>query len=384
MKTNSEYIVDTMLLDKIYLIEIAADFTADMTIKSDSGLIKQAGMADSLLGSLSGSIMSFAKKHIDTSSISSVMVSLAEFLVPAVLFKVNPILGVLELIASQMGFNVVKIVKDIITTVYHAISDKRLPTLDEINSVGKSAVSSVAGDINAENDVNQTIDKSSSMFQELHIIEKQGQLTRLKLAAPSPASSSSLNIPFLGGKKGTGIVENIFGNLFQKRAKGKAMWLMGGFVVWIMKTLLLGAGLIAGAEAVHGLLGGKKETTNQVSQTNQQTQPIESHHAPLTPTGRGQDVHTNDHETSTWIVPLINNSISDTLIAWAEDIYKEFLNEEEVLKQTQAFHNTIDILKAGLEAENNKLAVPKQFKTRKQVVDSFAIQAANNLHKGSK
>lgn len=378
-----QYVADTILIEKLFLLD------------STVGLNKQAGIADGLLGSIASSIMSWAKEHINTEDgVSGVLSSLADIMVPGVLFKINPLLGGLGTAAEVFGFSPVSIIKKIMQFLHQKLTSGTLPTLDEINNVGKSAVAAVAGPI--------TTEASSDMFDILHEIEERGQLVRLvRTAQFSPELMSLLGagkqsktpeIPFFGGKGG--IIERIFGQLFKTRATGKARWLLGGFVVWIIKTILLGAGLIAAGEKVTSLLGGEapKMPEPQLQELHRENDTIlagykkpiedtESDKPPatisLTPTGRGKDVHVNDHKTSTWIVPMIGGSIENTLLAWGEDIYKELAGKSSTIANTESFNKIVEEMKQGLgTSKSNQITVPSRFKSRKQIVDQFALEAA--------
>lgn len=372
---NMQYLADTLLIEKLCLL--------DNTI----GLNKQAGVADGMLGSIASSIMGWAKEHIDTShGVTGVLSSLADIMIPAILFKINPLLGGLGTAAEVLGFSPVSIIKKIMQFLHQKLSSGSLPTMDEINSVGKSAVAAVAGPLGSQ---------ASDMFDILHEIEKRGQLVRLVRTAQSAELLSLLGggkqqktpeISFFGGKGG--IIERIFGQLFKTKATGKARWLLGGFIVWIVKTILLGAGLVAGGEKIMSLLGGKKQEAHEEVTPQSETvwagqkKPVtedEEVSTPtpaithLTPTGRGQDTHTNDHTTSTWVVPMVGGSIENTLLAWAEDIYKELAEKSSMIAASESFNKTVEEMRKGLDSSrSNQITVPPQFKSRKQVVDRFA------------
>ncbi len=353
---NLQYIADSLLVEKIFLIDI--------------GINKKAGVADGLLGSISGSIMDWAKQHIDTSSgVSGIISSLADIMVPGVLFKINPVLGGLGTIAQALGFSPSGIIKKIMQLVHQKLSNGTLPTMDEVNSVGKEAVAAEAGPMTVEAD----------MLSLLHEIEKRGQLVRL-IRTAQRSSQTLPEIPFFGGEGG--VIERIFGQLFKMGAKNKAKWLLGGFIVWIIKTILLGAGLVAAGEKVVSLFD--KESPIQTpkdgliySKYETPTEPETTKQAPfstkLTPTGRGEDIHVNDHKTSTWIVPMIDGSVENTLLAWAKDIYKELAGKEDQIISNKAFNKTVEQMKHGLDySKSNQLTIPSQFKSRKQIVDQFA------------
>lgn len=348
---NLQYLNDSLLIEKIFLIE--------------AGLTKQANIAGNLLGSIAGSIMEWGKSHIDTSSPNGIISSLSDLMFPGVLFKINPILGGLATIAQALGFSPASVVKDIIGLIQEKLNSGTFPTLIEVNNIGKEAVAKEAGPMLIE---------ANNMLDLLYKIEDSGKLVSLVRTAQA---RSLPEIPFFGGKGG--VIERIFGDLFKMKAKNKAKWLLGGFVVWIIKTVLLGAGLIAAGEKVVSLFQNneseapKTENNSDLVLVNNQNSPQEtvSYRRTLTPTGRGQDHHINDHKTSTWVIPLIGGSVEATLIAWAKDIYKEFA-ETSIATETEAFNRTVQEMKQGLESSgSNQLTVPSKFKSRKQVVDQF-------------
>lgn len=355
---NLQYVADSLLIEKIFLI--------------DMGINKRAGMADGLLGSIAGSIMNWAKEHVDTESgVSGVISSLADIMVPGVLFKINPVLGGLGTVAQVLGFSPSGIIKKIMQLVHQKLSNGILPTMDEVNSVGKEAVAAEAGPM--------TVQATLDMFDLLHEIEKRGQLVRLVRTAQR--GQTLPEIPFFGGEGG--VIERIFGQLFKMRAKNKAKWLLGGFIVWIIKTILLGAGLIAAGEKVVSLFDGvAKSPIQQVPKDGliyskyevpTESETVQAPSTKLTPTGRGQDIHINDHKTSTWIVPMVGGSIENTLLAWAEDIYKELAGKEDQIAANEAFNKTVEQMKHGLDhSKSGQLTIPPQFKSRKQIVDQFA------------
>lgn len=361
------YISDSLLIDKLFLI--------------DAGINKKAGAADGLLGSIAGSIMDWGKERIDTSSgASSIISSLADLLVPGVLFKINPMLGGLAAVADALGFSPISVVKKMIQFVQQKLESGTLPTLEEVNGIGKSAVTGEAGPM--------LIEANVDMLDLLHQVEKRGQLVRLVRVAQYRGGQNLPEIPFFGGKGG--VIERIFGQLFQLRAKNKAKWLLGGFIVWIVKTVLLGAGLIAGAEKVVSLLGGGEtiSNTNDLVKVNNPSDTVvqesliesQSFEKNLIPTGRGQDIHINDHKSSTWIIPMIGGSIENTLLAWTGDIYKELAGHESIIASTESFNKTVEQMMKGLDrSKSNQLTVPPQFKSRKQIVDQFASEAAYKI-----
>lgn len=396
-----QYMTDSLLIEKIFLI--------------DAGLYKQAGALD-LLGGLGSSIKDWGREHIDTSSVGSVLTSLADLMVPGILFKINPLLGGLAAIASALGFNASTIVKRILSFIRPKLENKEEITLDDINSVGKDAVAAEAGSIEAE---------AQDMFDVLRGIEKRGELVRFikqaqltdemksLLGLHSQRAQKTPSIPMFGGQSKS-VIERVFGQLFKTRQTGKARWLIGGFIVWIMKTVLLGSGLIAGGEALSHLFhkgpahqtphptvqqqhphDDQPESNEETDQTHEDKSMPASHvsyHAPaatpepdqsttarLDPTGNGQDQHANESRVSTWYVPIVGGTIESTLLNWAGYVYRGLRGQESLISSTPAFNRTVQEMRANFEPGAANMQVPSQFKSIKQVVDRFAGDVAAKL-----
>lgn len=396
---NIQYVSDTLLIEKLFLI--------------DAGLYKQAGALD-LLESIGPSIKDWAKEHIDTSSVTGVLTSLADLMVPGILFKINPLLGGLAVVAQVLGFSPSMIVKKILTFLRPKLESGESIDLDEVNSVGKGAVAEEAGPMEAT--------ASKDMFYHLREIEKRGELIRLsygywpkeykdELAQHRESFLSARkdldtqfkvtrpDIPFFGGSSPS-IIERVFGQLFRQKQNGKARWLLGGFVVWIVKTVLLGAGLIAAGEKIKGLFHSNHtdvapKPSNQPNQPNQPkgTPMYEEHEgdsyavAPntpakssrLTPSGYGQEQHINDTKTSTWYVPVVGGTIESTLIAWAGYVYDELKGRGSLIVTVPSFGRIVSEMRSNFEPGAAHIQVPSKYKSIKQVVDGFANDVAAKL-----
>lgn len=340
---NFQYISETQLIDRIHSLH-----------QIHKGNIKQAFD----LGGISSSIMDFAKQHVDTSSPTALLGSLGELMIPTVLFRINPILGVLATAANVLGFPVGKVISSIFKFISNKLSSGQAPTLDEVNQAGIQAVSAEAGPLESE-----------SMFFPLYDLEKQGFINFFNKNAwfgdkrPSYRSSSS------------NWLENILLKVMGEHKTGsKPKWLIGAFIVWIIKTILLGAGLIAGGTVIKNLLTPHKSETPKTPFSPSSDVPIPRNSSPshhLTPTGKGQDTHVNDGKNSAWFIPLINNSPEDTLLTWAGYVYEELEDADDSLIHSPAFQKTLNEFKQHYQSGDTTLQVPQQYKSMKQVVDSF-------------
>lgn len=309
-------------------------------LPQSNNLVKQAEISD-LLGGVAGYLKNWAKDNIDTTSVESTLSSLAKIMTPSILFKLHPLLGGVYLIANQFGFDL----GDVISNIYHFIADKLTKnqsiTPDDINQIGKKMVGG-----SAEASVNFA-----------------GEL--IKEAAGIP------DIPLLFPKAGSSLLESVFGNLFQTGRTGKAKWLITGLVVWIIKTLLGGAGLLMLSDAAGSLFGHHRETVveknNPTALENSSTKSLNNNL--FKPSGDGEQFHPND-ANKIWVIPLIKNDLVETLYQWTLNIYSELAEKDKnIIIDSQKFQSMVSKLKP--QTKNNNLIVPKNFHTRKEIVDQF-------------
>lgn len=336
------------------------------------GIEKQAGMLDELgLSSILSHVVNEIKRNID---VQNPGMSLLKFLVPGILFRLNPVLGGLSILASQVGFD--------IETVFNAIKSGIQPKLEsgqkispeELNQIGIQAVRSEAGPLISEaND-------------ELFYLRKMSEKERKALISLAQARP---NIPFLPSGHSTG--SRLFGNLFSAmRYKGgisKIKWLLGGLIVWTFKVALLGAGLLGIGGIASGLLGLSKDKPEDKKPTDKEISPIspteQVKYSPdievveLDSTGRGEQYFENS-ENRVWMVPLINGNVVETLLAWVEDIYPQLIEYEGLIVKSPSFTAVVNLFNKNKKSYE-EIMVPSEFHSRKQVVDSFVKDVVSKI-----
>lgn len=344
-----QFISDTILVERVAALEF--------------GLVKQAGLFDSLnLGGIADSIKSFVSGHVSDDAPGGYVGSVLALMAPSVLWRINPFVGILYLVASQFGFDIQSAVSKIVEMLKPKLEKGLSVTADEINEIGKSVIAQhIGGTSTAAPD---------DFFEPLRKL-----------------SNADLNKLAAGGGGGS-LVQRIFGQLFSApKTAGKGKWLLGGFIIWLIKTVLVGAGLLAGAEAISGALGHKKpgsdkpvapsskpEETSGTGSTypqKQETVPSKITSAPVS----SQEL---------WVVPLVGDgTVEDTLIAWALDLYpnlSHYDNIEQIIKSTPSFTATAALLKKDPRKIGSRtLVMPADLSSRKQVVSFFIDDVIRNL-----
>lgn len=373
-KGELQYISDSLLIEKLAAMEF--------------GIVKEAGIFD-MLGGVASSIKNQVQEHVSKDHPGGVAGGVLSLMAPAVLFRLHPLLGILYLIGTAFGFDITTIFGKIMALIKPKLESGQSISPEEVNDIGKSVVASVAGPMEAT--------ASSDLLEHLRInpimkIAQKSDLSsflREMTNSQNSAAQALPKVPWLMGDKGASPIQSIFGELFQQRRTGKAKWLLGGFVVWIIKTILAGAGLLAVTGAVSNMLGHKTDNANQKSDVSSkeknETVPASTDTKTTVPdvqlkaSGRGEQVFTND-ANNIWVIPLVSASIPDTLITWAIDVYPSLQGHDNEIESSPSFQRLVNLLHTNQKPTSpNNLVMPKGYTSRKQVVDSFIGDVARSL-----
>lgn len=360
MKGDIQYLADSILLEKLAVMEI--------------GLSKTAGLMDEL-GGLGDSIKSQVSSVVGEKGIAS---TLEEYLAVGAITKLlGPWGYIIELAASWLGFDVGSFVSSIIDYVKNKISNGGSISLDDVNSAGKSLAESHSGSFAADDGF--TTSASNDML--IFLKEAESNETLMKLAAGYLESAND-NVPFFGGKGG--MLGKIFGNLFSARGgKSKILMIIAGIVVWVIKSILLGAGVVGASKLISNHTNKDKPPEHTNSENNQESDPIQQAHFNIPPAipnnfhaaGDGNQYHINDG-SSMWIVPLLNKDVAKTLIWWTTSIYPELKGHESEFTNSNSFNNMVSLLTTQIDpAHPEYVKIPPGLHTRKEVIDRFAGEA---------
>jgi len=354
MKGYGQYLADTMLIEKLATMEI--------------GLSKTAGITD-LLGGLGDKIKSEVSSVAQDKGLVS---TLEEYLATGVILKLlGPWGWVISTAASFLGFDIGSFIGKIIEFVKNKIANGQDISLDDINSTGKSLAESASSF--AAND--GLTSHSSDML--IFLKKADANESIMKLAAGYFEAANEAT-PFLGGKGG--IIGRIFGNLFSQGAHGKSKILMiiAGLIVWVIKTVLLGAGAVKASSMIKNYVDKNKSHSENETETTKSENTEVHYNIPLAipnsfkSSGDGNQYHINDG-TSMWIVPLLNKDIKKTLLWWTITIYPELKGYENELSSASSFTNMVSLLSKGIDPNHpDYVKIPIGLHTRKEIVDRFA------------
>lgn len=342
---------------------------------SDSSVVKEAGLFEDIgFPSIAGAIKDFARGVADKDGSSGYVDTIINTLGTGILGRIHPLLGLFSAIASSaFGFNISSIFGRFKRMLRQHFSSSDSLSLGQADQLAREAVG---------------LQVSASLDPALDSLESYGFEV---LARPRRFRGRKIDIPMIA-EKGKPLLVKVFGNLGALRGKTLA----AGILVWFLKTFLLGAGLVtAGVGAKMLYDKGKEVVTDESSPEAQEEktydhEPTQTVSRPATPkytvkqtgstfkpSGAGTKYFPNSGG-SLWVVPLIGRSINNTLIEWALDIYPESAKVEHLFEKSDDFQRTVSLLKRNYNYRDpDNLVMPRQFHSRKQVVDSFIEDAAS-------
>lgn len=339
-----QYISDTILIEDLIRSELL--FGGDE-------LLKHAGMVDDLVEGGASFIQSFIENNIDTSSRTELIKSIFRILESGVLFKIHPVLWIVNRAAQSFGYSITDITSSILSKFKDRIEAGEQINPDEINQAGLSLVS-----LAASNDLLYSLRKLA--------INRRYQ-------KPLGGSWFGGNGPWL---------QRAFGFLGQSKSKS----LIVGFVVWVIKTVLLGAGLLAGSQAIKNVVSpdkSKPQTSNELMFANFNSNEHGARESntsvsvgrpappPLKSSGRGEEFFANDNNNS-WYISLVNKDPKATLLNWAIEIYPELSGYEDIILGHPSFINTVNLISRDFNKNKDYLLMPIGFNRKIDVVNQFA------------
>lgn len=365
-----QYLADTLLIQKIAIME--------------AGLHKEAGIIDTLkdVGSF---IVDTIRNEIDEKGWGSII----SFMAPAVFWRIHPLLFVLYEGAQALGLDVDQILLSVVEGLASKITNGISISPGEVDALGRSAGLSQIG---APLESTATDD----MLFDLRKLDQQK-----KLVKSAQFGKIWSRIPFGRGSKG-GFLSRIFS---VGGAKGK--WIIVGIIVWFIKTILAGAGLLTLSTGVKKMLGIDKPKTEPSPQDESSEAPQPQGSTYQAPAPRSyapkafglptplphslavspsySEILHNNSGKNFWTVPLVNNSTADTMVWWATDIYPELKGKEALVSKNKDFNKVVSILDSYVPTESPHLLImPEDIKSRKQMVDYFVGSVAQELDKKDK
>jgi len=357
MYGDIQYVTDTFLIERI--------LTA---ANSDPSFNRFASFAHSFNKKAEvdiGSILSDAKSKImgmiggeDLKGLSpeNRTSTILKFLAPAFLFRLNPLLWVAYEAAKLMGVDFDSIYEKIKSTISPALEEGRQISPGEINDSALSMLGTVTSSFN--------LFVKKTEFEEIHKM------------ADGNFGKAWKDMPLTPDMK-----KNWFVRLFQVVGKGRCSNIIVGIFVWLIKTVLLSAGLLAIGGAAASILGAKKPDEGTANQPNGQNPSgfIQTTFS-NTPkaTGFGSKIY-KINPGDLWLENLYGDSIEDRVLQWTVQSYPQLNQYQDIILRTPSFKNTVSKLSQNYRSGQQQISIPDPYKKVDDVLAGFIGDVFNQI-----
>jgi hypothetical protein len=339
------------------------DHSADVALLLSEDQIEkkaqESGAISSVMSSLIDTVKNYASAHIDP---NNKLKSVLDLLVPGMLISLGGSFrilgGLLWLSGEVFGFNFSNILEEISSSIKNMLMNGGTILPQQVDQITHAAVQSNYGEQPTEATLKKLSSKEIQAYKIalLHNIQQQQQKISLGV------DLSQLLFRLMGAKTVTASI-------------------LSRVLSWIVKTILISAGLMLVGDIGEKMLG---HSTSPASSSNKdmQTTMIGEQSIPSPPIFQvNQDYHDQKMNVSGgWIENTPPSEIGQALTSWAEDIYPDLKGKEAFIQASPVFQATVRYLQDyNQNNTTNVTFMPKKLTSRKQVVDLFASDLSNKV-----
>lgn len=319
---------------------------------ADGGII--SGLVDTIKG--------YTENHIDENNKAA---SVMNLLVPGVLTMLgSPWLAMLyELADSVFHINLSGIFSSIATGIGSLISGGKQTNSSSVGSVIMSAFSSLM----ESGDQNKTSGMTLREAQLFKVALDNFVQSHPDFATSKPRMQIKLAVGFFG------------------LVKSKAIRALFSAIKWIVLVILASAGFMVAGDTIHGLVGSTKPSVSKPGAEVVPTVPG----TVLTEPGPSVELQVNPNYSeennnssmSSWTIPGSVSSIGQMILSWTGEIYPQLAGYNVLVSSTSGYNKIVrEIQQANSANKLGFISIPKQYKSRKQIVDTFVPEIQNKLN----
>lgn len=355
-KADIQYVADTFLIERTFQV------LAEME-EGDGSLNKYAFDLGSVLGSIGNNIKQFVGSQIHGKDSGGVTRTVVNFMAPAVFFRLHPILGILSILvtaAQFFGFDLYTVYQKIMSAIMPKLRTGQPVSAEEVNQAAKSALSQVQPMAAAASD---------DLLAPLRALHNEGNLTKEGVGNFQAANRANPFVP-----SGKSPLLRMFSFLGPRRGSS----LIVGILVWLVKTVLLSAGLLAvGGVAATALGVGGQGQRGQGTQTQtpaqpqgQQMQQPQMGTGVPAPTGAG-NWNYKPNKGDIWVENLNGQQPHERVLQWAVESYPDLYQYHDIILRTPSFWNVVRELSSDWRPGQYQWTIPEPYKTRNEILAKF-------------
>lgn len=353
-------------------LQIYIDATIVETVLADPRLTKQAqsGIVSSLLQKV---FDYFHTKFSEVRDSNGKVEMITNFLVPGILTAFGfPVLGFLSKIGEVLfHFDYAKIFEEIGASVKSLVTGGKQTNSGEVDKVVSSVVNSNLPPEPTEDEMKKFVAAPIEKQQKLTL--RDAQLFKLAMedfAANNldvDISNPDINIKFAAGWFSSALATFL-------SSRHKTTKILVSVLGWIVKAMLAAGGFMVMGDVVNKLLGKSNSIDGQqpnqpASETTIATTPAVQTTFKVSPTYVPEN---NNGPYARWMIQADPNQLDSMLAGWATEIYPEARGHESAIRASRTFNTLVSALKAyNAGGPPNTIFIPRQWKSRKQIVDQF-------------
>jgi hypothetical protein len=356
MYGDIQYVTDTFLIERIL-----ESINSDYSINRFASFTKKAEFdIGSILSAAKTNIASvFGGEDLKGLSPENRTSTILKFLAPAFLFRLNPLLWV-----AYEGFQLLSkfgLIDVNLDSIYEKIKSTITPSLESGKSISPGEINDSALSM-----LGTVVASYNSI-----LFIKQAELDLIK-TADGNIGKAWKDQPLMPNMK-----NNWFIRLFQLFGKGRCSNIIVGLFVWLIKTALLSAGLLAVGGAASSILGVNKPSEDNYKQEGSGQSPIMISNAPKS-TGFGSKVY-KINPGDLWLENLYGDSIEDRVLQWAVQSYPQLNQYQDIILRTPSFKTVVSRLSQNYRSGQQQISIPDPYKKVDDVLSVFIGDVFNQI-----
>jgi len=297
---------------------------------SKDPFIKQAFDVSELMSNLKESVIQSVKSYVKPGAPWASVLSL---LASTTLFRINPFLGIIASISTElMGIDIA----ELMTNITGEIS-KKVESGEDITE--------------------ETIKQTTGSFLGGGVVTSYQRFNIIKNAKNYKFQQEWKSQPIWN----SGSKASILQRMFFGASNGRKRNFVYALIVWVIKTVLIAAGLMT----VGGIAKGVTKTI--APGTTPETSPFGMN----TQKPNKGTIYTGNNPEEIWIEPLKGKRPHEMILDWTYDTYPDLEQYEDIILRTPSFWATVTTVTKNWSPHEGAITMPNDFSSREDVIKKF-------------
>lgn len=351
-------------------------------ILSDPRLSKQAQAG--IVTSLVQKVFGYAHEKFQEAKTSDQKVAMiTNFMVPGVIAAMGfPVIGLLARVSEALfGLDFAKIFSEVGEAVKGLVAGGKQTNSQAVDALVSKVVSDNPGkeDPKSEEEYNQR----KQLLTSAKLSLRDSQLFKIALMDYLEKNPDvnlydpEINIKFAAGWFSSGLSTFI-------ASRHKMTKVLIAILAWMGKAVLAAGGFMIAGDVISGIIGGgPSASTPEAAPSGTTSEPetsVDNATQTSFPVAPGYVPENFNTPYSRWVIQSDPSSIDHLLLSWAVEIYPGLRGHESEVRSLGTFQSVEQVIKAyNSGGPPNMTFIPRQWKSRKQVVDNFMNEAAARI-----